>query len=49
MIGIHSMHIVYSAYSVSFFVMAGLLWFGCRKALCRVYRDFSYEYLKGRD
>ena len=36
MIGIHSMHIVYSAYSVSFFVMAGLLWFGCRRALCRV-------------
>ena len=36
MIGIHSMHIVYSAYSVSFFVMVGLLWFGCRRALCRV-------------
>ena len=36
MTGIHSMHIVYSAYSVSFFVMAGLLWFGCRRALCRV-------------
>ena len=36
MIGIHSMHIVYSAYSVSFFVMAGLLWLGCRRALCRV-------------
>ena len=34
--GIHSMHIVYSAYSVSFFVMAGLLWLGCRRALCRV-------------
>ena len=36
MIGIYSMHIVYSAYSVSFFVMAGLLWLGCRRALCRV-------------
>ena len=36
MIGIHSMHIVYSAYSVSFFVMTGLLWLGCRRALCRV-------------
>lgn len=34
-IGIHSMHIVYSAYSVSFFVMAGLLWLGCRRALHR--------------
>ena len=36
MTGIYSMHIVYSAYSVSFFVMAGLLWLGCRRALCRV-------------
>ena len=36
MTGIHSMHIVYSAYSVSFFVMTGLLWLGCRRALCRV-------------
>ena len=36
MIGIYSMHIVYSAYSVSFFVMAGLLWFSCRRALCSV-------------
>ena len=34
-IGIHSMHIVYSAYSVSFFVMTGLLWLGCRRALHR--------------
>ena len=32
-IGFHSMHIVYSAYSVSFLVMAGLLWSGCRRAL----------------
>ena len=31
--GIHSMHIVYSAYSVSFFVMGVLLWYGCRRAL----------------
>lgn len=35
MMGIHSMHIVYSAYSVSFFVMAGLLWSGCQRALRR--------------
>ena len=34
-VGIHSMHIVYSAYSASFFVMAGLLWMGCRRALRR--------------
>ena len=31
--GIHSMHIVYSAYSVSFFVMGVLLWYGCRRTL----------------
>ena len=35
-VGIHSMHIVYSAYSASFFVMAGLLWMGCRRALRRI-------------
>ena len=34
-VGIHSMYIVYSAYSASFFVMAALLWVGCRKALRR--------------
>ena len=34
-VGIHSMYIVYSAYSVSFFVMAAPLWVGCRKALRR--------------
>ena len=34
--GIHSMHIVYSAYSVSFFVMAVLLWAGCRRAMARI-------------
>ena len=33
MLGLHSMHIVYSAYSASFFVMAALLHFGCRRAL----------------
>ena len=33
MLGLHSMHIVYSAYSASFFVMAALLHFGCRHAL----------------
>lgn len=35
LIGIHSMHIVYSAYSVSFIVMAVLLYFGCEHALRR--------------
>ena len=35
LIGIHSMHIVYSAYSVSFIVMAVLLYFGCERALRR--------------
>ena len=35
-VGINSMHIVYSAYSASFFVMAGLLWMGCRRALRRI-------------
>ena len=35
-VSIHSMHIVYSAYSASFFVMAGLLWMGCRRALRRI-------------
>jgi len=35
LVGIHSMYIVYSAYSASFFVMAALLWGGCRKALRR--------------
>ena len=34
--GTHSMHIVYSAYSVSFFVMAVLLWAGCRRAMARI-------------
>ena len=33
MIGIHSMYIVYSAYSASFFVMTALLWIGCRRAM----------------
>ena len=43
MIGIHSMHIVYSAYNVSFFVMAVLLWFGCRRSMTRM-RDFYHKY-----
>ena len=34
-VGIHSMHIVYSAYNVSFFVMGALLYWGCRRALRR--------------
>ena len=42
MTGIHSMHIVYSAYNVSFFVMAVLLWFGCRRSMTRM-RDFYHE------
>ena len=41
-VGIHSMHIVYSAYNVSFFVMAVLLWFGCRRSMTRM-RDFYHE------
>ena len=35
-VGIHSMHIVYSAYNVSFFVMGTLLYWGCRRALRRI-------------
>ena len=34
-VGIHSMHIVYSAYNVSFLVMGTLLYWGCRRALRR--------------
>ena len=34
-VGIHSMHIVYNAYNVSFLVMGGLLYWGCRRALRR--------------
>ena len=41
-VGIHSMHIVYSAYNVSFFVMAVLLWFGCRRSMTRMH-DFYYK------
>ena len=34
-VGIHSMHVVYNAYNVSFLVMGGLLYWGCRRALRR--------------
>ena len=37
-VGIHSMHIVYSTYNVSFFVMGVLLYWGCRRALRRIDR-----------
>ena len=37
-VGIHSMHIVYSAYNVSFLVMGTLLYWGCRRALRRIDR-----------
>jgi len=36
LVGIHSMHVVYSAYNVSFLVMGTLLWMGCRRALHRM-------------
>ena len=39
--GIHSMYVVYSAYSVSFFVMAVLLRIGCRRALQKPYTSPS--------
>jgi len=34
-VGIHSMHVVYNAYNVSFLVMGALLYWGCRRALRR--------------
>ena len=34
-VGIHSMHVVYNAYNVSFLVMGVLLYWGCRRALRR--------------
>ena len=41
-VGIHSMHVVYNAYNVSFLVMGVLLWFGCRRSMTRI-RDFYHE------
>ena len=41
-VGIHSMHIVYNAYNVSFLVMAALLWFACRRSMTRM-RNFHHE------
>ena len=40
--GMHSMYVVYSAYSVSFFVMAVLLHFGCRRALQKPHISLSH-------
>ena len=37
-VGIHSMHVVYNAYNVSFLVMGVLLYGGCRRALRRIDR-----------
>ena len=42
LVGIHSMHVVYSAYNVSFLVMGTLLWIGCRRSMTRM-RDFYHK------
>lgn len=41
LVGIHSMHIVYNAYNVSFLVMGTLLYLGCKRELCRTARKIS--------